>query len=66
MIEEIAGDRGSFLSKSERTLRGALRESCVPLVASAARFVKSKILLNEERSAGDTKDGHCDQFSVII
>jgi hypothetical protein len=30
VIEEIASDRGLFLSKLERKLRGALRESCVP------------------------------------
>jgi hypothetical protein len=30
VIEEIASDRGLFLSKFERKLRGPLRESCVP------------------------------------
>jgi hypothetical protein len=30
IIEEIASDRGLFLSKFERKLKGALRESCVP------------------------------------
>jgi hypothetical protein len=30
VIEEIASDQGLFLSKLERKLRGALRESCVP------------------------------------
>jgi hypothetical protein len=30
VIEGIASDRGLFVSKFERKLRGALRESCVP------------------------------------